>query len=460
MQEITKSEMLDIHRTLTQSNLERRLLPKHARRLALKQLEKAISEKEQLIFSSLFADLGRARFESYLLEIAVIKEAIKVAQKSLTSWCKKTVVKTPMAFQPGSSYVLPTPKGVVLIIAPWNYPFQLSFLPLISAIAAGNCAVIKPSELAGHSAEVISDIVHNYLDQNLFRVINGDVETAKNLLELSFDHIFYTGNTEVGSHVMKKAAEHLTPVTLELGGKSPCIIDNSCDLSLAAKRIAWGKCLNAGQTCIAPDYVLIEKSLETKFVTFLKNHLSKMFGDVKHSKNFGRIINLRHFDRLVAYLKNGHIAHGGYSDREMRLIEPTVLTNVKLNDPVMNEEIFGPILPVAAINNLDEAINLVNSKPHPLALYIFSTQKRNVDKILSNTISGSVAINDCVTQAGITDLPFGGVRHSGLGSYHGKHGFLTFSHMRSVHKRANLLDIPIKYAPYSDKKLSLARLLM
>lgn len=455
------SQIVEAHKTLTQSNKDRLLLPKSVRRQALRQLHKALIDNEEQIFSALKADLGKSRFESFVAEIAFVNEEIKCALKSLDAWSKKRVVKTPIAFQPGTSYIEPTPKGVVLIIAPWNYPFQLSLVALASAIAAGNCVIVKPSELASESANVIANIINNYLDPRCFRAICGDKTTAQTLLDLPFDHIFYTGSTAVGIEVMKKAAVHLTPVTLELGGKSPCIIDRSADLSLAAKRILWGKCLNAGQTCIAPDYILMEKDLVNDFVAHAKRHLNAMFGDNnKMSDSFGRIVNGQHFERLLKYLHNGRIVHGGAFDAEDLYLEPTLLVDVSPESPVMQDEIFGPILPIMGVDSLHDAISFVNDKPNPLALYVFSNDKKNIKLVLDRTISGGITINDCISHVAIIDLPFGGIRHSGIGSYHGVHGFETFSHMRSVHKRANILDMPIKYPPYSEKKLKLARILL
>lgn len=461
MTEMTANQVADVHAHLTKKSQDRPMLPKHARRTALRQLQKALVDNEERIFQALADDLGRPRFEAYVAEIAIIKEELNLALRSLNTWAKKRVVKTPIVFQPGISYVEPVPKGLVLIIAPWNYPFQLSLVPLISAIAAGNCAIVKPSELAPQSAKIIAEIINETLDSSCFRAICGDKNTAQALLDLPFDHIFYTGSTTVGREVMLKAAHHLTPVTLELGGKSPAIIDDTADLNLSVKRILWGKCLNAGQTCIAPDYVLIHESRIKEFVELAKTHLGLMFGDnIQGTPSLGRIINNNHFARLIGYLKDGTIALGGSYDQQENFIEPTILIDVKPNAPVMTDEIFGPILPLIGVKDLAQAIRFINERPHPLALYVFSKDKTNIRSVMQQTLSGSVAINDCVAHVGISDLPFGGVRHSGIGAYHGFAGFETFSHLRSVHHRANLLDNPIKYAPYSERKLALARMVM
>jgi aldehyde dehydrogenase (NAD+) len=449
------------HKTLRTAHDERLLWPIPARKNALRQLLKAVLDNEENINKALSEDLGRPQFEAFVLEVAIVKEEIHTALKALGSWSKAQPITTPIQFQPGSSYVKPSPKGVVLIIAPWNYPIQLSLVPLVSAIAAGNCAIIKPSELAPQSALLLATIVNNYLDPRCFRVINGDVQVAQELLDLPFDHIFYTGSTKVGKEVMKKAAHHLTPVTLELGGKSPAIIDETCDLDVSVKRLLWGKCVNAGQTCIAPDYVLINHRLIPEFIGLAKKHLLSMFGEqVEQSTSFGRIVNARHFERLTSYLQDGRIVHGGVSNKDTRFIEPTILIDVQEGASVMHDEIFGPILPIMSTENIDQAIGFINARPHPLALYVFSNNQKTIEKIITNTSSGGVCINDCLSHAGIIDLPFGGVGHSGFGNYHGKYGFLTFSHMRAVHKRSMLLDNPLKYAPYSDHKLKLARILL
>lgn len=447
------------HRSLVQT-FEDQPLSLNDRRQALLTLKQLLINNEERIFSALKKDLGRANFENYVAEIAMIKEEIDLAVKSLKSWTKKRNVKTPLVFQPGSSYIEPCPKGVILIIAPWNYPFQLSLVPLISAIAAGNAVMLKPSELAPTCALLIKELLDS-LSLAHIKVICGNADTAKAMLELPFDHIFYTGSTEVGALVMAKAAKSLTPVTLELGGKSPCIIDESADLKLAAKRITWGKCLNAGQTCIAPDYVLIDRKLQDQFVSFAKEQLILMYG--KHpqkSPDLGRIINERHFDRLVGYLKDGRIVHGGRFNKDERFIEPTILIDMDLDSALMKEEIFGPILPVVAVDNIDQAIQFIRKRPHPLALYLFAKDSRIIERVLKNTLSGGVSINDCLNHVGIAGLPFGGVRHSGIGSYHGVHGFNTFSHFRGVHHRSNMLDNPIKYPPYSPNKLKLVRIVM
>ena len=454
------NNIAEAFKILNDSYRARQLLPLSARKTCLKQFLRAIKDNEDLIFNALKKDLGRSSFESYVTEVAFIKSEINCALKSLSRWSEPRSVSTPLVFLPGASYIEPVPKGVVLIIAPWNYPFQLSLVPLISAIAAGNCVILKPSELAKESARVIEKLVHENLDPRFFKVFNGDASVAKELLELPFNHIFYTGSTNVGREVMKKAAHNLTPVTLELGGKSPVVIDENCNLELAVKRIMWGKCLNAGQTCIAPDYVLIHPQHINNFVNLAKKYIQDTYGPDVQKGNFGRIINEPHTERLINYLGNATIAMGGKFDKAERYIEPTILTNISKNAALMHEEIFGPILPLIAIKNLDDAIMRINKAPTPLALYIFSNSRENIRKVCDYTNAGGITINDCISHAGIIDLPFGGIGPSGMGAYHGLFGFETFSHLRGVHKRANLLDNPLKYPPYSPQKLSLVRVVM
>ena len=437
------------------------MMPLHARKEALKTLEHVVLKSEDRFFKALKEDLGRSSFETYVTEVALIKEEISLARKSLTSWAKAKSVRTPLVFQPGSSFIEPIPKGVVLIISPWNYPLQLALLPLVSAIAAGNCAIIKPSEHAPASAEALSFIVNEHLDPSCFRVIKGAREEAEALLNLPFDHIFYTGGAQVAHEVMKRAAINLTPTTLELGGKSPCIIDKTANLKLAAKRIWWAKCLNAGQTCVAPDYVLIDHSLKDDFIAQSASYFSITYNnEVRHHENYARIVNERHMNRLVQYLHDGHIVYGGRYDVKERFFEPTLLDQVPLDAPVMKEEIFGPILPIISVDGIDEAVAFINLRPNPLALYLFSENKASIEKIRMKTSSGGLSINECLSHAAILKLPFGGIGPSGMGNYHGEFGFMTFSHLRAVHKRANILDNPLKYPPYSDQKLNLARLVM
>lgn len=437
------------------------LMPLKKRYALLKALYQGLCDNESRILQALKDDLGKSPFESYVAEIALVKEEIKTAERFLSQWCAVRPVSTPLVFQPGTSFVKPTPKGVVLIIAPWNYPFQLSLVPLVSALAAGNCVVLKPSEHALHSEKLIKEIIEKYLDRDCVSVLCGDRELAQALVETPFDHIFYTGSTQVGREVMKKAAHNLVPVTLELGGKSPAIVAEDADIDRAAQRIMWAKCLNAGQTCIAPDYVLLHERQIEPFVMSAKKYLRAMYGDdPRLSEDYGRIINRHHTERLKNYLFDGRIVCGGTIDLDERYVEPTIMVEVKPDATVMKEEIFGPILPLISVKNTDEAISFVTAREHPLALYIFSHNKKTIKKICDGTLSGGVVINDCITHVAISDLPFGGIRHSGMGNYHGRYGFETFSHLRAFHQKGRFFDNPIKYPPYSSVKLSLARLAM
>lgn len=455
------SPVLHTFNELKASQARRALMPLARRKEALAKLEAAILSNEEKLFAALKKDLGRSSFETFITEIALIKSELKLALGSLSSWTRARRVSTPIVFQPGTSYIEPMPKGVVLIISPWNYPLQLSLLPLISAIAAGNCAIVKPSELAPASEQVLLHLINDHLDSSCFRVIPGGADTAQALLKLPFDHIFYTGGAQVARDVLRHAAENLIPTTLELGGKSPVIIDQHCNLKLAVKRIWWAKCLNAGQTCVAPDYVLMPKTLQNDFVALSKEYIFANYGlEIEESASFGRIVNERHLKRLVGYLEDGEIAFGGRYKTADLFIEPALLLNVPVDASALNEEIFGPILPIVSVDSLDEAIAFVAQRPHPLALYIFSDNKESINKVKDRTSSGGLCINECISQAGILGLPFGGIGPSGMGNYHGKFGFETFSHLRAVHQRANLLDNPLKYPPYSDQKLNLARLVM
>lgn len=417
----------------------------------LKNLKQAILDNTDEIISALKADLNKPTFEAYLLEIGVVKE-IDYAIKNLKNWTKPKKVATPLEQLPGSAFIYPEPLGVVLIIAPWNYPFQLTISPLVGAIAAGNCAIVKPSEISPNTSSIIAKICQKTFDPDYISVVEGGVETSQQLLQQKFDHIFFTGGTAIGKIVMEAAAKNLTPVTLELGGKSPCIIDSDINIEYTARRIAWGKFINAGQTCIAPDYLLVNQTIKKPLLESIKNCLQEFYGDdPEKSPDFARIINQKQFNRLVELLKSGEIILGGKTNPETCYIAPTLIDKVSLDAPIMQEEIFGPILPVIEYNNLEEAISLVNNQPKPLALYFFSKNQEYQQQILEKTSSGGVCINDTIMHIGISELPFGGVGNSGIGSYHGKASFDTFSHQKSVLKKSFLLDIKVRYAPYLGK---------
>ena len=418
----------------------------------LQQLKQAILEDRDAIVDAAKADLGRPPFEAYF-EIATLSEA-NLAIKKLKTWVKPRRVPTPVEQFPGSAWVQPEPLGVVLIIGPWNYPFQLMVSPLVGAIAAGNCAILKPSEQAPHTSKVVAQLIKSAFDPSYVAVVEGDADISKQLLAEKFDHIFFTGGTPIGKRVMQAAAQHLTPVTLELGGKSPCIVDADVDLNTAAKRIIWGKFINVGQICIAPDYLLVDSQIKQPFLELLQQQIQEFYGNLPNtSPDYGRIINQYHFSRLTRLLNNGTVVVGGQTDPDNLYIAPTILDNINWEDPVMQEEIFGPILPVLTYEKLEEAIAQINAQPKPLALYLFSKNKAKQEQVLNETSSGGVCINDTVMQSAVAGLPFGGVGDSGIGSYHGKSSFDTFSHQKSVLKKGLWLDLDWRYAPYTLKKL-------
>ncbi|MDZ7958928.1 MAG: aldehyde dehydrogenase [Aulosira sp. DedQUE10] len=425
----------------------------------LKILKQAILENEQAIVQALKADLHKPEFETYATEIFVIKE-IDYAIKHINTWTKPQKAAVPIDFFQYSAKIYSEPLGVVLIIGPWNYPFNLIIAPLVGAIAAGNCTILKPSELAPHTSSLLAEMIAKYFDPAYIALVEGGVETSKNLLAEKFDYIFFTGGTTVGKIVMEAAAKNLTPVTLELGGKSPCIVDTEINLEHTVKRITWGKFLNAGQTCIAPDYILVNKKIKINLVAALKKCIKEFYGDrPASSPDYARIISQKHFDRLANLLKNGEVIVGGETNPEERYIAPTLIDNVSLEDAIMQEEIFGPILPIIEYSDITEAIAFINSRPKPLALYLFSQNKNLQKRILQETSSGGVCINDTVLHCGVPSLPFGGVGDSGIGSYHGKASFDTFSHRKSVLQNSFLLDLKWRYAPYQGKLAFLKRLL-
>lgn len=417
----------------------------------LKTLKKAVVEHKTEIINALNADLSKPEFEAYGTEIWVLRE-IDYAIKHIKSWTKPKKVATPIEQFPGSARIYPEPLGVVLIIGPWNYPFQLMISPLIGAIAAGNCVILKPSEIAPHTSHVLANIIQKNFNSAYVAVIEGGVETSQQLLTEKFDHIFFTGGTAIGKIVMEAAAKHLTPVTLELGGKSPCIVDSDINIEHTARRIIWGKFLNAGQSCIAPDYLLVNKNIKQDLLDAIQKNIKEFYGDNPTiSPDYARIINQKHFNRLVGFLKHGKIIIGGETDLSSCYISPTVIDNISIEDPVMQEEIFGPILPVLEYTDLTEALTIINARPKPLALYFFSRNKHLQERVCCETSSGSICLNDTVMQFGVSALPFGGVGDSGIGSYHGKASFDTFSHYKSVLKKTFLLDPNWRYAPYKGK---------
>ncbi len=422
-------------------------------------LEKAILKNERAIMDALHEDLRKPEFESYAAEIGILYPEIRTAVKNIFSWARTRKVSTPVLHFLSSSYVYQEPYGVALIIGPWNYPFQLTIAPLIAAMAAGNCAVLKPSELSPATSHVIARIISENFDPSYIAVFEGGVEETKTLLQEKFDYIFFTGGTAVGKIIMNAAAQNLTPVTLELGGKSPTIVHRDAHLEYAAKRIAWGKFFNAGQTCLAPDYLLVHQEVKNKFIEIFKKTITTFYGeDPSKSRDYARIINDRHFARVCALMKGGNIIHGGGTDPVERYIAPTVIDNVSLEDAIMKEEIFGPLMPVLAYDDIAQPLSIINSMPRPLALYLF-TKSRKIEKhVLERAHFGGGCINDTVSHVGSTTLPFGGIGDSGMGRYHGKAGFDTFSHQRSILKRSNLVDMKLRYPPYGNRVKLLQKL--
>lgn len=418
---------------------------------SLKKLEASIRSHEPQIIKALAKDLGKSETESYLSEIVFLYDEIRFALKHLKKWMKPRRVSTPFTQWPAQSYIYSEPVGSVLIIAPWNYPFQLVMSPLIGAIAAGNCAVLKPSELSNHTSRLIEEIITKTFPREYVAVVLGGVETSQALVTQPWDHLFFTGGTEVGRKVMMEAAKTLTPVTLELGGKSPCVVDNNTDWEVTAKRIVWGKFFNAGQTCVAPDYLLLPKGTKESFLPLLKSTIESFFSaSPENSPDYGRIVSQGHYERLKKHLGRGKVAIGGSCKDEERFISPTVLTEVSWQDDVMKEEIFGPILPMIEYESLDQAIAQIQSRPKPLALYYFSKNEEKTREVLNRLSFGGGCINDTLVHLANPKLPFGGVGESGLGSYHGKYSFNTFSHQKSVVKRSFWLDVAVRYPPYLD----------
>ncbi len=426
----------------------------------LQILRQAVSENEAAIVQALKADLNKSEFESFASEIALVIREIKHCIQDIKTWTKPQKAKVPWKLFPASAKIYPEPLGVVLIIGAWNYPFQLMFSPLIGAIAAGNCAILKPSELAPHTSAVIAKIISKNFQPEYITVVEGGVETSQKLLAEKFDHIFFTGGTAVGKIIMEAAAKHLTPVTLELGGKNPCIVDTDINLEHTAKRITWGKFINCGQTCLAPDYLLVDTKIKADFLAQIKKYIKEFYGDnPASSPDYGRIINQKQFDRLAKLLKDGEIRFGGETNRDELYIDPTVIENVSLADSLMQEEIFGPILPVIEYTDISEAIALINSKPKPLALYLFSNNKNLQKQVLQSTSSGAVCLNETVMHITVSSLPFGGVGDSGIGSYHGKASFDAFSHYKSVYQNPFWLDLQWRYPPYEGKLSFLKKLI-
>lgn len=423
-------------------------------------LKNTIIANEKRITNAIHLDLGRNETEAYVTEVHEVLKEINFAIKKIDKWAQPIRVTSPITCLPAKSIRIPEPLGRILIIAPWNYPFMLMMAPLVSAIAAGNCAVLKPSEYAENTEKVINDLIKESFKPEYISVLCGGIEETTALLEQKFDHIFFTGSTQTGKSIMSAAAKNLTPVTLELGGKSPCIIDETADIKIAAKRIAWGKFMNAGQTCVAPDYLLAHEKIKKPLMNEIAANIRIFYGsDPKKSDHYGRIINRRHFDRLQNIILEDKVFFGGETDYKDLYISPTLMDNITLDDKVMKDEIFGPILPVISWNSIKEPLDVILDFPKPLALYIFSRDKGIVETVLDKTSSGSVCVNDTILQITSSHLPFGGVGESGMGSYHGKTGFDTFSHHKSVMKRPYSLDNPLRYPPQKALLKNILKLL-
>lgn len=426
------------------------------RRAQLERLVVALDRHEASLLSALQADLGKSPAQAYASEFGLVQMELRHALRHLRRWTAPQRRRTPWFVAPARGWVQPEPFGVALILGPWNYPVQLVLTPLVSAIAAGNCVVLKPSELAPRTAKAIAELMRDCFDEQLVTVVNGDGNTAEALLRERFDKIFFTGSTRVGRLVLAAAAKHLAPATLELGGKCPAIVCADAPVELAARRIAWGKFMNAGQTCVAPDFVLVAGAVREAFVVALKEALLGFYGDdPARCEDYGRIVNQAHFERLVNYLRDGKALHGGRHEAKDLFIAPTILTEVSPNAAVMQDEIFGPILPVLEFDKLDGALSLLREKPTPLALYVFTGDRATEARVLAEVRSGGACVNDVVSHMIGAGLPFGGLGASGMGAYHGRAGFDTFSHRRAVLRRATWLDTPFRYPP---QKLSLAGL--
>ena len=422
------------------------------RRVQLKSLSNLLENHQQEILKALSQDLGKPATEAFF-EIIAVKQEIKLAQKSLSNWMKTRQINVPVSLKPAQALLQPDPLGCILIIGPWNYPFSLTLQPLVGALAAGNTAVLKPSEHAPNVSNLIKKLIEEYFPPEIVQVFEGDGNIAADLMTRQFDHVFFTGGENIGKKVMEAASKNLTPVTLELGGKSPAVVIDGANLEVTAKRVIWGKSLNAGQTCIAPDHLLVEDKLFDSLISNLINSIIDFYGNTPlDSKHLGSIINEKQFNRLNNLLtqakKNNQIIYGGDSNEKEKRISPTLIKIDNRNDPLMKEELFGPLLPILSIKNLDQAISDFKLLPKPLALYLFGGGEKEQGKVLSMTSSGGVCFNDVVLQAGIPELPFGGVGTSGMGKYHGKAGFDNFTHYKSVLKRPFWLDLNFRYPPY------------
>lgn len=451
-------EMLAKQKTFFNSGITRSVQWRKSR---LKALYAAIVNYQEELFDALKNDLNKSPTEAFSTEIGLVLEEISFVLKHISKWSKPERVPSALLNFPSRSKIYREPYGVVLILSPWNYPIQLALMPLVGAIAAGNCAVIKPSEESPASSKLLAEIIKSCFEPEFVNVVLGDKTASESLLKEKFDYIFFTGSPTVGKIVMKAAAENLVPVTLELGGKSPCIVDETVDIQVSARRIVWGKCINAGQTCVAPDYLLVHKSVKEKLLAAMKKEICAFYTDSpENNSDYPRIINKRHFLRLCEYFNDGKIICGARANQQTLQIAPTILDDVNIEAPVMQEEIFGPVLPVITFEKIDEVIKFVSDRPRPLALYFFSSDKKQQRRILKTLSFGGGCINDTILHLASPYMPFGGVGNSGMGSYHGKSSFETFSHKKSVLHKGFFADLRFRYPPYSGVVLKLLRKIM
>lgn len=436
-------------------------LPVKNRIQALKKLKDTVLKYESEIYAALEADLGKGITESYMCEVGFTLGELSHMIKHIRQYAADKTMATPLMHFASESYLKKSPYGTVLIMSPWNYPFMLTMEPLVDALAAGNTVVVKPSAYSPNTSSMIEKIITECFDKNYVAVVTGGRAENNSLLNEKFDYIFFTGSQTVGREVMRRAAENLTPVTLELGGKSPCIVDETANLKLAARRIVFGKYLNCGQTCVAPDYLYCAESVKDKLLQEIALEIERQFGkNPLQNPDYGKIINVKHFERVSGLMQSGEVFHGGVTDREAERISPTVLHKVTWDSPIMQEEIFGPLLPVLTFQTIEEAVRKVNERPHPLALYLFTGSKGNMKYVTDRCQYGGGCINDTIVHIATSNMPFGGVGASGMGGYHGKYGFETFSHTKSMLDKKTWLDLPMRYQPYSKLNEKLIRMFL
>jgi len=427
----------------------------------LKKLKNVLKENEQELYTAIYTDFKKSEFETYLTELSLIYNELNGAIRNLKKWSKQRRVRTNLANFPARSYIIPEPLGTVLVISAWNYPYQIALIPAISALAAGNTVVIKPSEIPDNTSIILAKIINSNFNANYLTVIEGGVKTTTELLNEKWDKIFFTGSTPVGKIVYKAAAENLTPVTLELGGKSPTFVLADCNIKITAKRIVWAKFLNAGQTCIAPDYLLVEEKIKEQLLLALKKEIESAYPDIKEvQENYVQIVNERNFNRLEQLIPTEKIYHGGETNRENRSISPTLLHNINFDNSIMQDEIFGPILPVISFKNLEDVIEKIKEREKPLSLYVYSKNKKIIKKILHKISFGGGAINESLVHYSNPNLPFGGVGASGIGNYHSKAGFDTFTHYKSILHKTSWLEPNIKYTPFTKLKMRILKFIL